>query len=167
LSLPALGALGYIKLHCLAFLQAFETARLNRRKMHENVLARLAADEAVALGVVEPLYCSLFCHVVTVVLFNQFTLERLGGIAGRLLACEARAAHDRLGLTYKSILRATFVISKRNAQKRHALHGTLRAARACITLFPVCPAGLSQSPAAWRTERSRASSVCDQRRESR
>jgi hypothetical protein len=28
--------------------------------MHEDILARLAADKAVAFGVVKPLYCSLF-----------------------------------------------------------------------------------------------------------
>ena len=64
LSLPALGSLGYVELHCLAFLQALEAARLNGRKMHENVFARLAADKAVALGVIEPLYCSLFHFVI-------------------------------------------------------------------------------------------------------
>jgi hypothetical protein len=36
--------------------------------MHENVFARLAADKAVALGVIEPLYCSLF-HMCFVLLF--------------------------------------------------------------------------------------------------
>jgi len=33
--------------------------------MHKNVSATLTANEAVALGVIEPLYCSLFCHVNT------------------------------------------------------------------------------------------------------
>jgi hypothetical protein len=32
--------------------------------MHEDVFAILAADEAVALGVVKPLYCSCFCHLL-------------------------------------------------------------------------------------------------------
>jgi hypothetical protein len=63
LCLPALRALGYFELHCLALLQALEAARLNRREMHENVFAGLTADEAVALGVIEPLNCSLF-HIV-------------------------------------------------------------------------------------------------------
>jgi hypothetical protein len=31
--------------------------------MHENVFAGLTADKAIALGVIEPLYCSLF-HIV-------------------------------------------------------------------------------------------------------
>ena len=35
--------------------------------MHKNVLAALTADEAVAFGVVEPLHCSLFCHIDTCV----------------------------------------------------------------------------------------------------
>ena len=77
-SLPALGPLGDVEFHSLALLQALETARLDSREMHENVFAILAADEAVALGVVEPLYCSLFCHVDTGVPFNRFTLERFG-----------------------------------------------------------------------------------------
>src|SRR6266403_3170925 len=62
LRLPALGALGHVELHGLAFLQALESARLNSGEMHENVLAILTADEAVAFGVVKPLHCSLFCH---------------------------------------------------------------------------------------------------------
>jgi hypothetical protein len=101
-SLPALGPLGDVKLHSLALLQALEAACLDRREVHKNILAILTADKAVAFGVVEPLYCSLFCHVDTGVPFNQFTLERFGGIAGRLLAVEARAAHDRFDLTHKT-----------------------------------------------------------------
>ena len=60
LRLPALGALGHVKLHGLAFLQAAEAASLNRGEMHEDILAILTADEAIAFGVVKPLYCSLF-----------------------------------------------------------------------------------------------------------
>ena len=101
LSLPALGSLGHFELHRLALLQASEAARLDCREVHKNIFAVLPADKAVAFGVVKPLYCSLFCHVVTGVPFNQFTLDRLGGTAGRLLAVEARTAHDRFGLTYK------------------------------------------------------------------
>src|ERR1700690_4208772 len=103
-SLPALGPLGHVELHGLALLQALEAARLNRREVHENIFAILTADKAVAFGVIEPLYCSLFCHVDTGVPFNRFTLERLGGSAGRLQAVEARAAHDRLGLTHSGMV---------------------------------------------------------------
>jgi hypothetical protein len=35
--------------------------------MHKNILAALTADEAVAFGVIEPLHCSLFCHIDTYV----------------------------------------------------------------------------------------------------
>src|SRR5436309_2527412 len=62
LRLPAFGALGHVELHGLAFLQALKAASLNSGEMHENVFAILTADEAVALGVVKPLHCSLFCH---------------------------------------------------------------------------------------------------------
>ena len=68
-SLPALGTLGDVELDRLTLLQAPEAARLDGREMHKNVFAILAADEAVAFGVVEPLYCSLF-HVF--VLFVPF-----------------------------------------------------------------------------------------------
>src|SRR6516165_6598117 len=99
-SLPALGALRHID--GVTLLKAFETARLDSRKMHKNVCATLTTNEAVALGVVEPLHCSLFCHVDAGVPFNRFTLERFGSTEGRLQACGARAAHDRFGLTYSS-----------------------------------------------------------------
>ena len=58
----------------LAFLQAAESVRLNRRKMHEDIFAVLAADEAESLRVVKPLYCSLFHCVVPV--FLNFLLRR-------------------------------------------------------------------------------------------
>ena len=82
-SLPAFRPLGDVKLHCLALLQALEAARLDRREVHKNVFATLTADEAVAFGVIEPLYCSLFCHDVTGVPFDQFTLEGIRGAKGR------------------------------------------------------------------------------------
>ena len=63
LCLPALRAFDYVKLHLLTFLQAPESARLNRREMHEDILAVLAAYKTVALSVVKPLHCSCF-HVV-------------------------------------------------------------------------------------------------------
>ncbi len=69
LSLPALGAFGHVELDGLAFLQAAEAAGLNRGEMHEDVFAILAADETIALGVVKPLYCSCFCHLLYLFLF--------------------------------------------------------------------------------------------------
>jgi len=60
LSLPALLAFGHVELHLLSFLQAAESARLNSGEMHEDILPGLAADKAVAFGVVKPLYCSCF-----------------------------------------------------------------------------------------------------------
>jgi hypothetical protein len=102
LSLAALGTLSHVELHGLPLLKAFETACLDRREVHKNIFSGLTANEAIALGVVEPLYCSLFCHVDTGVPFNRFTPERFGGTKGRLLAFWARAAHDRFGLTHLS-----------------------------------------------------------------
>jgi hypothetical protein len=64
-SLPALRALRNVELHGLPFLKTPEPADLDCREMHKNILAALTADEAVAFGVVEPLHCSLFCHIDT------------------------------------------------------------------------------------------------------
>jgi hypothetical protein len=58
--LEAFRALCDIKLYSLAFLQAAEAARLNRREMHEDVFAILTADETKAFSVVKPLYRSCF-----------------------------------------------------------------------------------------------------------
>ena len=69
-SLQALRALRNVELHGLTLLQALETARLDRREVHKNILATLTADEAIAFGVVEPLHCSLFCHMDTRVPFD-------------------------------------------------------------------------------------------------
>jgi hypothetical protein len=81
--------------------------------MDKNIFATLAADEAVAFGVIEPLYCSLFCHVSTSVPFNRFTLEGVGGIAGRRLADVARAAHNRFNLTYIGMVLGRLNVGKR------------------------------------------------------
>jgi len=69
-SLPALGALRDIELHGLTLLQALEAACLDRREVHKNIFATLAADETIALRVVEPLHCSLFCHMDTRIPFD-------------------------------------------------------------------------------------------------
>jgi len=58
--LESFRTLHHLELHRLAFLKAAESTRLDGREMHENIFAVLTADEAVALGVVKPLYCSLF-----------------------------------------------------------------------------------------------------------
>src|SRR5437868_12267653 len=75
LGLESLGALHHVKLDCLAFLQAAKATCLDGRKMHENVVARLAADETEAFGVVKPFHCSLF-HCVTCFYF-EFLLRRI------------------------------------------------------------------------------------------
>ena len=60
LCLPPLGSFDNVELDSLAFLQAAEAVRLDRRIVNKNILAILPADEAVALRVIEPLNCSLF-----------------------------------------------------------------------------------------------------------
>jgi hypothetical protein len=45
--------------------------------VNENVLAILAADKTIALGIVKPLYCSCF-HDVAVFLLLKYALELAG-----------------------------------------------------------------------------------------
>src|ERR1044071_402726 len=59
----ALSTLNDVELDALAFGQRPEAAALNRRMMDEAVfLASLRRDEAEALRVVEPLYCTRRAH---------------------------------------------------------------------------------------------------------
>jgi hypothetical protein len=73
LGLPPLGALYYVELHLLAFLQAAESAGLNRGEVYKHVLAGLTADKTIALGIVEPLYRSCF-HDVARFLLVRYAL---------------------------------------------------------------------------------------------
>jgi hypothetical protein len=73
--LEALGPLDHVKLHRLAFLKATESIRLDGREMHENIIAGLTAKKAIALGVVKPLYCSLFQFVTC--FYFEFLLRRI------------------------------------------------------------------------------------------
>ena len=43
--------------------------------MHKNIIAGLTADKAKALGVVKPLYCSLFQFVTC--FYSEFLLRRI------------------------------------------------------------------------------------------
>jgi hypothetical protein len=61
--LEAFGAFYDIELDCLSFLQRTEAIRLNRGEMNEDIFARLTRDETKSLGIVKPLYCSLFHFV--------------------------------------------------------------------------------------------------------
>src|SRR5437868_4932028 len=74
--LEAFRPLGDVELDHLAFWQAAKAACLDGRKMHENIVAGLAADKAVSLGVVKPFHCSLF-HCVTCFYCFEFLLRRL------------------------------------------------------------------------------------------
>jgi hypothetical protein len=69
LGLPPFRAFDHIELHLLTFLQAAESVRLDCREVYEHVLAILAADKSIALGVVKPLYCSCFHGVAFVPLY--------------------------------------------------------------------------------------------------
>ncbi len=76
LRLPALWAFGYIELHGLPFLEASKASSLNGREMYKYILSILTADEAIAFGVVKPLYCSLF-QLIFLFLFLNFRLRRI------------------------------------------------------------------------------------------
>jgi hypothetical protein len=84
LSLPTLRSLCDFEFHALAFLKTAKSAGLDRREVHKNIFAALPADEAIALGVVKPLDCSLFRHTLLVFLSINFALDKeIGGTQGR------------------------------------------------------------------------------------
>src|SRR4051794_1931613 len=86
LGLPPFRAFHYVELNLLSFLQAAESARLNGREVNEHVLAVLAADKTITLGVVKPLYCSCF-HGVALFLFVDMALSFRCASAGRSRKC--------------------------------------------------------------------------------
>jgi hypothetical protein len=89
--LPTLGPLSHVELHRLAFLQAFEPAGLDGRKMHKNVFASLTANEAVAFCVVEPLNCSLFHVYLYSYSFAIVTLEGIGRKLAQVTGCSGES----------------------------------------------------------------------------
>jgi len=74
LRLPALRPLYDIELDLLTFLQAAKTVGLDGGEVNENVLAILAAEKTITLGIVKPLYCSCF-HVLLVFLCVEMCAE--------------------------------------------------------------------------------------------
>jgi hypothetical protein len=59
-SLPSLGALHYVELHGLTFLQTLETTGVDCRVVHEDIFTVLTRDKAEALRIIEPLHSTLF-----------------------------------------------------------------------------------------------------------
>src|SRR5690606_437670 len=57
--LQSLRALEDVELHELPLLQRLEALHLDRGEVHEDILTGLLGDEAVSLGVVEPLHSAL------------------------------------------------------------------------------------------------------------
>ena len=57
--LQALGRVNEIEFHFLAVGERLVAITLDRREVHEDILARLLLDKAKSLAVVEPLYRSL------------------------------------------------------------------------------------------------------------
>jgi len=62
-SLEAFGAFGSGEFNGISFIKRFITTPLYCGMMHENVFTGSWTDEAIALVIVEPLYCALFFHV--------------------------------------------------------------------------------------------------------
>lgn len=63
--LLALRTLLHLEAHSLIFLQRFEAAALNLRKMREQVFsAPVRRDESKTLRIVEPLHCTCLHHLV-------------------------------------------------------------------------------------------------------
>jgi hypothetical protein len=84
LSLKTLRSFHDVELHSLTFLEAAEAIGLDRAEVHEYVFAVLARDKPKTLGIIEPLYSSLF-HCVSKTYFVEFTLSQIGESRERLV----------------------------------------------------------------------------------
>ena len=60
--LESFGALIHFELDGFALVQAPVSRLLNRREVHEHILASRALNKTVALGSIEPLHCAFFSH---------------------------------------------------------------------------------------------------------
>src|SRR5712691_11947185 len=69
--LQAFGALHEVELNGRSFGERAEPLSLNRGEVNENILAAFHADEAIALGIVEPLDCTGVAHVLMNLLMNS------------------------------------------------------------------------------------------------
>jgi hypothetical protein len=82
LGLPPLRSFGHVELHPLPFLKASETACLYRGEVDKNILTIFATQKAIALCVIEPLHCSLFCHLIFLSLFLNCAEKNRSGEKG-------------------------------------------------------------------------------------
>jgi hypothetical protein len=62
--LESFGALHDVELYLVPLGKGFKAVALDGREMYENVLALLAFDEAVTLGVIEPFDFTFFPHIL-------------------------------------------------------------------------------------------------------
>jgi hypothetical protein len=97
--------------------------------VHEDVFTILSADEAIALGIVKPLYCSLF-HVDLVCSSSEFTLEGVGELA-QVTSFSGRELLNRFCLTYVRIVPRNAGDSK---YCRHAVSALLATPRVTATV---------------------------------
>jgi hypothetical protein len=86
-SLQTLRSFHDVELHSLTFLEAAEAIGLDRAEVHEYVFAVLARDKPKTLGIVKPLYSSLF-HFVSKTYFVEFTLSQIGESRRQVCSCD-------------------------------------------------------------------------------
>jgi hypothetical protein len=77
--LQTFGALFDSELDLLAFLQVPETLALNGREMDKDIIAAFASEEAIALGPIEPLDCTVdtfrhFCLLMAIKKYGGYSL---------------------------------------------------------------------------------------------
>src|SRR6266567_6322313 len=86
------GALLAFKLNGLAFIQGLVTLLLDGGEVDEDIFARVALDEAITLGAVEPLHYTLFLHARSPLMVGTALLpactgpnaiSRSGGLQGK------------------------------------------------------------------------------------
>ena len=144
LGLQALRSLRHLEFHALPFLQAAGAAALDGGEMHKHILAALAADKTISLGVVKPLYCSLFHILVNYLSVNFYAGRSRKVLQGRYSLKKLVAAHNRFYANASHTV-SEGALFRYKFQEKHALCGGFLVAPPSRGLFGGSPSAGSES----------------------
>jgi hypothetical protein len=140
--LQTLGPAGHFKFDGLAFVQRFVPIPLNCGEVHKNVFAGLALNKPKTLAGIEPLYCSLFSHGISLFLELCY-LAPFIRFLGTLIRNTKKAASVTCSPFNNEIQRCT-----RASNAASPYHNHIRISRNIYGFSRVEPVGADTPPAA-------------------
>jgi hypothetical protein len=131
--LKAFGAFLDFKLNLIAFIQGLEAFAGNGLEMYEHVFTALALDEAKTLGLIEPLYDSLFHGD------SPFLLNRKTTVYNQLCPLQVRRRANRFD--FAAVIRDDSLVDT-TTQQRNSIRSAKRCTVNCTAnlwrFFPKC-----------------------------